>query len=343
MSNEDSRPVVYCCTIKQYRVDYLLQNADIKLKVLTRTSLEDGTWKVLELEDKVYASQIEVMFTDLSVLARYRENLVNLRWAHTAANGVDVFMKALRKDEPFPNFKLTKTPGALNASQITEYVIGHIIAYERKLFEAKEAQDKNKWNRDIYTNSRYIPSLTIGILGIGQIGQHLAKICKGFGLTVWGLSRRESSLENRCAYVDVFRTTERLNDLLENCDYICNVLPSTPETRDLLSGDVLKACSCKKSIFINVGRGDVIDEQSIVNAIKNGWLSGAVLDVFREEPLPSSSPFWNLPGVIVTPHVSGWSEAVSYTKKITDFFIDNYQRYTEGLPLKGVLDWSQGY
>ncbi|XP_060581374.1 glyoxylate/hydroxypyruvate reductase B-like isoform X2 [Ruditapes philippinarum] len=319
--------------------------AKFKVTVLNLFSKVGGEYadEVPELEDKVFASKIEVMFVDLPVLAKYRKNLVNLKWAHTAWNGVDILMKTFEKDEPLPNFILTKTPGSLNAEHITEYVIGYIIAKERLFFQARKSQQKSKWEQMIYAQSRVLSSLTIGILGAGEIGLHLAKSCKEFKMKVWGLTRREHPPETRSQYIDVYRTTNQLEELLENCDYICNILPSTPQTKDMLSGNVLENCKAKKSVFINVGRGDVVDEESIVKAINNGWLGGAVLDVFHEEPLPSSSSLWNLPGVIVTPHVSGWSSDGSHTSNLLACFVDNLNRYVTGQPLKGALDWSQGY
>ncbi|XP_053385230.1 glyoxylate/hydroxypyruvate reductase B-like [Mercenaria mercenaria] len=338
---------IYCATIFQHRQDFLIRNTDYNvIKLQTTKSLrEDGSaiFEVPELEDETVASKIEVLFADVPVIAKYRKKLVNLKWAHTSSNGVNFLMDSFEKDEPFPQFTLTKTPGSLNALHTTEYVIGHIIANERQFFQAKESQRKSKWDRAIYASGRSLSSLSIGILGVGKIGQKLAKICKEFGMTVWGLTRRKYTAEDGCPHIDFYRTQERLSDLLENCDYICSILPSTPQTRDMLSGDVLKSCKNKKSVFINVGRGDVVDEQSIVHAINNGWLSGAVLDVFRTEPLPAASRLWSLPGVTVTPHVSGWSLGPSHTENIMRCFMDKIQCYVEGLPLKDVLDWSQGY
>ncbi|KAJ8301444.1 hypothetical protein KUTeg_020431 [Tegillarca granosa] len=136
-----------------------------------------------------------------------------------------------------------------------------------------------------------------------------------------------------------YRAVEQLPDLLENCDFICGALPSTPETRGLLSGDVLKHCQSKKSVLINVGRGDLIDESSILLAIKNGWINGAILDVFEKEPLSKDSELWDLPNVIITPHV-----ALSDThKSYVEHFVDNYKRYIKGQPLEDRIDWEKGY
>ena len=152
---------------------------------------------------------------------------------------------------------------------------------------------------------RVMSELSIGILGLGDVGQTVAKACKALGMTVWGVGRRE--LSNTPAFVDHYKTLSSLREVLQSCDYVCNILPSTPATKYLLSGSVLESGKDNQPVFINVGRGDIIDENSLVNALNQGWISGAILDVFEVEPLPKESPFWKLPQVIITPHMAGLS------------------------------------
>ncbi|XP_052798599.1 glycerate dehydrogenase-like isoform X2 [Mya arenaria] len=256
--------------------------------------------------------------------------------------GVDLVIDSLKKNEA-PPFILTKTPGDLNSSFITEYVLGYIIAMNRKIFEARESQSRKDWQQRPLLCNQNIAECTVGILGIGEIGKHIAKACKVLGLHVWGMTRTEHVVNNKCESIDVYRTRDHLQEVLENSDYIVCVLPSTPSTRNLLSGGVLEACKRKNTVLINVGRGDIIDEDSIVQAISNGWLGGAVLDVFPIEPLPVSSPLWDLPGVVITPHTSGWSASPEFLAGIIKVYTDNIQRYITGQPLENVLDWQQGY
>lgn len=150
---------------------------------------------------------------------------------------------------------------------------------------------------------RSLTQLSLGVLGLGNIGKCIAKYCKALGMTIWGIGRTER--KELPVEVDEYRTMSGLGEMLQSCDYICNVLPSTPETKGLLSGDVLQACQSKQACFINIGRGDVIDTASIVKALKNGWISHAILDVFEEEPLPQNSELWDMPGVTITPHCCG--------------------------------------
>lgn len=147
---------------------------------------------------------------------------------------------------------------------------------------------------------RLMSQLSIGILGLGDIGKEIARVCKALGMTVWGVARREK--QTKLSYVDYYRTLDFLPEVLQSCDYFCNVLPSTSSTYHLLSGNTLESGKEKKPVFINVGRGDIIDEASLVNAIQKGWISGAILDVFEKEPLPKDSALWDMPQVTITPH-----------------------------------------
>ncbi|KAL4224931.1 hypothetical protein ACF0H5_015627 [Mactra antiquata] len=299
---------------------------------------------VPELEDEQVASKIEIIFADVPVLAKYRKKLINLKWAHTAWNGVDILMNSFGDGEPLPTFALTKTPGSINADLIAEYVIGYIIGNERSFIKGRELQKNHDWQQlKMAEKTHRLSSRSIGILGVGEIGKHLAKICKAFGMTVWGLTRRKYTPETGCQYVDEYRTPDQLNDILQNSDYICNLLPSTPQSKYMLTTEVLQHCESRKSVFINVGRGDVIREECLVKALQNGWLGGAILDVFDEEPLPESSPLWTMPNVIVTPHVSGWAPTQKYVTSVLDCFVQNYKNYVEGKPLQGTFNWSQGY
>lgn len=118
---------------------------------------------------------------------------------------------------------------------------------------------------------------------------------KTFGATVWGMSRTIPLKNNQ--YVDKHITTEFLPDLLKSCDYVVNVMPSTNSTRGLLNGDVLKNCDEKKSVFVNIGRGSIVEESDLIVALENNWISGAILDVFPEEPLDKTSKLWKFPQV----------------------------------------------
>ena len=154
-----------------------------------------------------------------------------------------------------------------------------------------------------YPLYRSLAEMSVGIIGFGDIGKDVAKYCKAMGMTV-NIVKRNTSSENP-PFVDNVFPVNRLAECLKQCDYFCNLLPSTPSNRGFFSGDVLECCKEKKTVFINIGRGDVIDDQTILKALDNHWIGGAILDVFEVEPLPSNSPLWSHPGVTITPHNSG--------------------------------------
>jgi phosphoglycerate dehydrogenase-like enzyme len=199
--------------------------------------------------------------------------------------------------------------------------------------------------------------MTLVILGCGDIGRCIGKVAKVFGMKVIGYVRTLSSddHEQRSSRTDaaavgdgeevsdVDEYTTDLTYALQSGDYIVSVLPSTPETRGLLSNDVLSMASKEKGglspVFINVGRGDVINEKSLLKALDEQWISGAILDVFEEEPLPTHSKLWSRSDVIVSPHVSGLTQSSDVPK----VFLTNYQRYIDGKELDFVVDWNKGY
>ena len=172
--------------------------------------------------------------------------------------------------------------------------------------------------RELMLNAKYrvMSKLTVGILGLGDIGQNLAKTCKALSMTVWGVGRTDKS--DRLEFVDHYTTLSGLPEVLQSCDYVCNILPSTPATKHVLSGNVLESGKDKHPVFINIGRGDVIDEKSLIHALNEGWISGAILDVFEVEPLPKESALWKMPQVVITPHVAG----VFSTEEVSPLTLD---------------------
>ena len=135
-------------------------------------------------------------------------------------------------------------------------------------------------------------------------------------MTVYGMVTKLPN--NRPNYVDKFFLPTDLPEFLKKSDYICNILPKTEKTTNMLSGSVLENCREAQSTFINIGRGSVIDDDSLTNAIEKGWLKAAILDVFNEEPLPRESKLWGFPNVFITPHVAGLSLDEEVCNKVQD-------------------------
>ena len=314
----------------------------------------------LSAETKSILQKAEILISEPAVVAALLDYdkfaLSSLKWCQSTYAGVDPLFNSSFFSSISPTnipWKLTRFAGCFGPP-IAEWCIARIIEHERSFVATAEDQQSKLWagSRDAVTNYRYLSSMTLSVLGCGDIGRCIAKAAKAFGMKTVGYVRTiptSSKNDDRTIAeetgVDEFTTD--LTKALQAGDYIVSVLPSTPETRGLLSTGALKAASNAKGglcpVFINVGRGDVIDEKSLLEALDKKYISAAILDVFEEEPLPSKSKLWSRSDVIVSPHVSGLTQASDVPK----VFLSNYQRYVENdcsaEELKFLVDWKKGY
>ena len=307
---------------------------NIELDQSSVRSFEKAVFRPIVLSDdnKRLLESAEVILGDGPFLRKCLQLIKSAKWVHSTFAGVESITSYAC---PAPKFTLTRHVGASFGQQMGEYVLAQIMAQERNLFKISSSMQKCKWQWQT-SAPRTLPSLTIGVLGAGAIGKRIAEMCKSMGMTVWALTRTKADKVN---FIDYNCLLSEFPQMLQSCDYICNVLPSTPQTKGLLDGDILKHCTTKKTVFINVGRGDIISETALVHAINEGWLGGAILDVFENEPLSESSALWKTPGIHLTPHMSGLC-TVSETASV---FISNLSRYLSGQPLEHVVDFSCGY
>ena len=291
----------------------------------------------------------EILLTEPRVLgdllAHHPTALPKVKWVQSTFAGVDGFLErsgwARRSDEP-PPFVLTRFGGVFGPL-MAEWVIGQIICRERGFDQMRRDQQNRVWRGSEVQTYRALSTLTIGVVGLGEIGSEIARVCHALGMSTVGLTRRPRTEEGREAWVQRYLTFRELPLLLQTCDYVCNVCPSTPATKGLLGAGVLAACATgnggRGAVLINVGRGDACDEDSIVTALENGWIGGAILDVFEAEPLPTESRLWDMPNVVVSPHVS----AVTFASDVAQVLQANYQRYTANEELRYVVNLRDGY
>jgi len=178
----------------------------------------------------------------------------------------------------------------------------------------------------------------MSILGAGDIGRCIGRAAQSFGMRTVGYARTARRSGDG---VDEYVTD--LGAALRAGDYVVSVLPSTHGTKGMLSGGALAAASRenggRRPVLINVGRGDVVDDASLLEALEKEYLSAAILDVFGTEPLPKTSPLWDRDDVVVSPHVSG----VTRAEDVPEVFLENYRRYINGEELLYGVDWAKGY
>ncbi|XP_012252416.2 glyoxylate/hydroxypyruvate reductase A-like [Athalia rosae] len=278
----------------------------------------------------------EILIADADLLASHLDHLKSLKWAQLTWAGVDKLAAHLA-GRKIP-YQISRYSDERFGFAMSEYTVSHIFNFERDQRQQYENEKNKIWYKGgKIEEHRLICDLTIGILGIGSIGKHVAQILSSLGATVWGLSRTLPKEKISCLERHV--TTKELPEILRVSDYIVSVLPSTQETNGLLYGDVLEHCKEKRPVFMNIGRGNTIRETDIIRAIENRWISAAILDVFQEEPLPPSSRLWSIPEVTISPHISGVTNSIG----IAEAFAKNHVKYLNGEEIPNKFDANRGY
>lgn len=264
-------------------------------------------------------------------------SLTRLKWVQAPAVGVG---HILSEEMIESSIVLTSARG-VRARAMAEHVLGVTLALARQLPVVIRRQVDHQWALDEIDAGGAIRTLQhrrIGVVGLGAIGLEVARAAAGFGMRVSATRRNVD--RPRPAFVDEVLPPERLSELLAVSDVIVLSAPLVPETRHLIGSSALSTAK-RGALLINVGRGNLIDEEAVIAALKDGRLGGAALDVFAREPLDTASPFWDLPNVIITPHISGAME--DYWTPLVALFSENLRRFEHGQALLNVVDKRAGY
>jgi phosphoglycerate dehydrogenase-like enzyme len=232
---------------------------------------------------------------------------------------------SLRRD-----YVLTNACGVFGGL-MSEYVFAYLLAHERRLLEKYASQQAALWDP---TPPGTLRNKHLGLLGVGSIGSALARTAKHFGMRVSGYTRSSE----QCPDVDAFFHGPALVEFAHDLDYLVCVMPNTDETRRLVDRRLLDALP-SHAVFVNPGRGSVVDTEALTEALRTGRLAGAVLDVFEHEPLEPEHVFWRMPNVFITSHTA----ALSKPTDIASVFVDNYWRLSRGEPLQCRVDFQRGY
>lgn len=221
----------------------------------------------------------------------------------------------------------------IHGTTIAEHVFLLMLALARQFPAMQQAQQRHDW---IQVTPGVLAHKTLGIVGYGSIGQAIGQRAKAFGMRV--LATRRNPVPDQWA--DEVWGNDRLHELLPLCDYVVLATPLTPETRHLIGAPELALCK-PSAALINIARGPVVDEPALIQALQNGTIAAAGLDVFYQEPLALDSPLWDMPQVIVTPHMAG--HMPDYDDNVIAILVDNLRRYLAGQPLINVVDKEAGY
>ena len=281
---------------------------------------------VTVVEGPDYSADIIFARNKLENLEKYK----NLKWIQTTFSGADKFLTEEIKKS---NIIVTSSKGIYNTT-VSEHAMSLMLALNRGLKPSILAQQKKEWK--VFDEADELYGRTVGILGVGNIGENIARLCKAFGCRVIGTSR--SNKKSR--YIDKMLPAARLHELLKESDYVVICLPITEGTRHLI-GKKEFAMMKKSAFIINVGRGPVIDENALIDALKKGEIRGAGLDVFEEEPLPISSQLWNMENVIMTAHYAGYTPY--HEERAVEIFCKNIRAFLKGKKMMNVVDKKKGY
>jgi phosphoglycerate dehydrogenase-like enzyme len=266
-----------------------------------------------------------------------------LEWVHTGTAGVGGSLHEAMRRSPV----IFTNSAGVHAPPMAETVVGMLLHFFRGLDFAVAAQARGSWEPEPFlaadTPVRELGSATVGILGYGGIGREVGRRLRAMGSRVLGLKRRP--LDGGQGAVDahgveLLHGDAGLERLLAESEALVVSVPDTPATRGLVSREWIRALR-RGAVLVNVARGRVVDEAALIEALEDGHLRGAGLDVFATEPLAPDSPLWALPNVLMTPHVSGVSR--DFWRREMDLVLENLRRFVEGESLRNQVDRAAGY
>ncbi len=265
-----------------------------------------------------------------SALAGAWERCDVLEWVHVAAAGVDTL---LFDELVESSVVLTNARGTFDRP-IAEFVLASVLAHAKLLHPSRDLQRRRVWQ---HRETRSLVGRRAMVVGVGGIGRESARLLRALGMTVLGAGRTERQQDPD--FDRVVASTD-LAAHLGGVDYLVNAAPLTPATTGLIDAAVLGALPAGAHL-VNVGRGPTVVEADVVDALRAGRLDGASLDVFAVEPLPEGSPLWDLPGVVVSAHLSG--DVVGWKDALAEQFAANLERWLDGQPLLTVVDKRLGF
>ena len=252
--------------------------------------------------------------------------LTHLKWVQSIYAGVERLVDpANRRD-----YILTNARGVFGNS-MSEFVFGYLLFFKKRIRPRVLAQRAKQWDD---FDGGILRGKTLGLLGVGSIGAHLAGTAKHFGMKVRGFTNSSED----CKDVDEYYHNPDILKFADGLDYLVSVLPRTENTNEIVNADLLNALP-PHAIFINVGRGNAVDNSALITAMQSNKITAAVLDVTEPEPLPEAHPFWDADNLFLTFHTS----AMSYPEDIVDLFVENYKLYIEGKYLNHQVDFERGY
>jgi glyoxylate/hydroxypyruvate reductase A len=297
---------------------------------LDRPEQEERQWRTL-------LAEAEILFDfDRTHLEDLPEWAPSLRWIQATSAGIGQRVAVHRYAERMPDVVFTTASG-VHAIPLAEYAMMSILMFRKKIPEMLAGQAKRVWEPFASTD---LTGRSLTIVGMGAIGREVARVGSAFGMRGVGVKRTVAGVDASSLHLEFLHPFDQLHAALDGAEHLVLAAPHTPETEGLIGAPELSRLA-PGAIVVNVGRGALMDEAALVDALCSGHVGGAALDVFREEPLPPDSPFWTMRNVFVCSHSAGTSDREN--DRIMDIFCENLSRYLAGEPLLNVLDTARMY
>ncbi len=266
-----------------------------------------------------------IMLANPPLAKNYINAAKNVQWMQSTYAGVDAMnAEGLRKDYVLTNIREVYGP------PLAEYAFAYILAFRKELAENIAYQKEHAWKQRL---AGIISGQTLCIVGAGSIGKEIARIGKAFGMHTIGYRTKGEPVE----FFDKIYSGD-LKECVAQGDYVLSVLPNTKSTDDIFNKDIFKAMK-STALFMNIGRGNAVVETDLISALQNKTIARAVLDVFKEEPLPADNLLWTVENLYITPHMSGYI----FTEREFEIFAENYRRFCAGEELMYRVDFAKGY
>jgi len=278
-------------------------------------------------EMEKYAPEAEIALVGMTFPQDLFKRMPKLEWVQALAAGVESY---IQNAEQFKRIPVCRITGAFG-KYMAEYVLAYVLYFCQNIPRVLKAQREKKWDP---FRMEFIHQKTLGVMGLGHIGKEVAQKARAAGMRVvsWYMARADAP------YVERQFGSREMRDFLKETDFVVLTLPATPATKNLAGRDFFKAMK-KTAYLINICRGAIVDENTLVEALRSGQIAGAVIDAMKEEPLPKENPLWDCPNLIVTAHISG----PSLPEDMVEIFKENFRRFLRKEPLLGLIDFSRGF
>ena len=292
---------------------------------IARTPEQEARWRELLGQADIQFDFDPTHRQDLPDLAP------NLRWLQASSAGIGQFIRRAGYDKRLPNTIFTTSSG-VHARPLADFCLMAMLFFAKGLDRIVENQRHRRWER--YAGAE-LGGRTLGIVGVGRIGAEVARVAQLMGMTVLGIKRTVAGVDPAALHLHELYAPDQLPSVLPRADYLVLIAPHTDETEQMIGAAEL-ALLPAGAVLINIGRGALINEPALIEALQSGRLAGAALDVFAEEPLPRESALWGMPNVLVSPHSGSTSDREN--ERLTDLFCENLRRFLAGEPLLNVLN-----